>query len=78
MRSQPTIVRLEPLDLIGSGRISDAQRRLKQWDGKSWAVTQLPVQTANKMHVLPATEECVDWLGFWIDTKTDTHVRVVN
>lgn len=73
--SQPQTVRIEPLDLIGRGRIADARRRLKQWDGETWAVTALP-HPGSRMHVRPATTECVDWLGFWIETN-DVHERVV-
>lgn len=75
--SQLVVVRLDPIDQIGRRRIADAAHRLKRWDGESWEVTQLPVPPKDKFHVRPETSECVDWLGFWIKTINDPHVRVV-
>lgn len=71
-------VRLEALDEKGRNRIATALRRLKRWDGVSWSVTPMPVPEAciGRMHVRPATDESVDWLGFWVQGTGDPHFAV--
>jgi hypothetical protein len=74
------IVQLKAVDGVGQHRIDTAAKRLKaKWDGTSWVVTDLPAPQAcmGRMHVRPATEAATDWLGFWMDQKSDPHLRII-
>lgn len=73
MRERQTVT-LEPISDFGRHRIERARRRLKNWDGKTWWVTELPHPNPGRMHVQPATTEQADWINMWIDVEDDPHV----
>ena len=64
------------IDRVEQARIDQARRRLKHWDGQTWAVTSLLVPKAcqDKIHVRPQTDQATDWLAFWVMTANDPHV----
>ena len=74
----PSIVHLMAVDPVGQHRIEVARTRLKKnWDGKGWAVTELPVPKAcpGRIYVRPDTQASTDWLGFWVDVQADPYFR---
>lgn len=71
-------IRLCARDYVGQARIDMARRRLKHWDGLTWAASTLPVHEAcpDRIHVRPLTDEATDWLAFWILKVDDPHVAI--